>query len=47
MNDGAMSASGQERRFRDVRRVSDLPSTADISGLGQHFAFVPHANARP
>jgi hypothetical protein len=36
-----MSASGQTRRFRDVRGMSGLPQTADISGRGRHFAFVP------
>jgi hypothetical protein len=39
-----MSASGQTRRFRDVRARSGLPQTADISGPGQHFAFVPLAD---
>src|SRR6476620_3367847 len=37
----AMSAWGQTRRFRDVRGISDLPPTADISGPGRHFAFGP------
>jgi hypothetical protein len=36
-----MSAPGQTRRFRDVRDMSGLPQTADISGPGRHFAFVP------
>jgi hypothetical protein len=36
-----MSDLGQSRRFRDVRGMSDLPPTADISGHGRHFAFVP------
>jgi hypothetical protein len=40
----AMSASGQTRRFRDVRGMSGLPQTADISGRGRHFAFVPKAD---
>jgi hypothetical protein len=38
-----MSGLGQTRRFRDVRGMSGLPQTADISGLGRHFAFVPKA----
>jgi hypothetical protein len=33
----------QTRRFRDVRDMSGLPQTADISGPGRHFAFVPKA----
>ncbi len=36
-----MSASGQTRHFRDVCCMSGLPPTADISGPGWHFAFVP------
>jgi len=40
----AMSALGQTRRFRDVRGMSGLPPTADISGHGRHFAFVPIAD---
>jgi hypothetical protein len=36
-----MSALGQTRRFRDVRGMSGLPQTADVSGRGRHFAFVP------
>jgi hypothetical protein len=36
-----MSQLGQARRFRDVPGMSGLPQTADISGLGRHFAFVP------
>jgi hypothetical protein len=36
-----MSALGQSRRFRDARDMSGLPQTADISGPGWHFAFVP------
>ncbi len=35
------SAKGQTRRFRDVRGMSGLPPTADISGPGRHFAFGP------
>src|SRR5260370_20022213 len=38
-----MCPSGQTRRFRDVRAMSALPQTADISGRGRHFAFVPGA----
>jgi hypothetical protein len=38
-----MSLLGQTRRFRDVRDMSGLPQTADISGPGRHFAFVPIA----
>jgi 2-iminobutanoate/2-iminopropanoate deaminase len=36
-----MTALGQTRRFRDVRDMSGLHPTADISGPGWHFAFVP------
>ena len=36
-----MSAQGQTRRFRDARRMSGLPPTADIFGAGRHFAFGP------
>src|SRR5260370_7950829 len=36
-----MTDKGQTRRFRDVRGMSGLPPTADISGHGRHFAFVP------
>ena len=39
----AMSALGQTRRFRDVRGMSGLPQTADISGPCRHFAFGPKA----
>jgi hypothetical protein len=39
----AMPAWDQSRRFGDVPRMSGLPQTADISGLGRHFAFVPKA----
>jgi len=42
-----MSALGQTRRFRDVRGMSGLPPTADISGHGRHFAFVPEADIWP
>ena len=38
-----MSASGQTRRFRDVRDMSGLTRTADFSGPGRHFALVPEA----
>ena len=38
------SALGQTRRFRDVRGMSGLPQTADISGRGRHFAFGPQAD---
>src|SRR5258705_13836455 len=36
-----MSQMGQTRRFRDVRGMSGLPPTADISGHGRNFTFVP------
>jgi hypothetical protein len=36
-----MTALGHSRRFRDVRDMSGQPQTADISGPGRHFAFVP------
>jgi hypothetical protein len=36
-----MSASGQTRRLGHVGDMSGLPQTADISGSGRHFAFVP------
>jgi hypothetical protein len=39
-----MSGLGHSRRFCDVRGVSGLPPTADISGHGRHFAFVPKAD---
>jgi len=39
-----MSASGQTRRFRDVRDMSGLPQTANISGPGRHFALGPIAD---
>ena len=42
-----MSVSGQTRRFRDVRGMSGLPQTADISGPGRHFAFGPKADIAP
>jgi hypothetical protein len=35
---------GQTHRFRDVRDMSGLPQTADISGPGRHFAFVPQSD---
>ncbi len=38
----AQSALGQTRRFRDARRMSGLPPTADISGASRHFAFGPN-----
>ena len=34
---------GQTRRFRDVRGMSGLTPTADISGLSRHFALGPGA----
>src|SRR5258708_5918951 len=37
---------GQTRRFRDVRLMSGLPPTADVSGPGRHFAFGPESDAR-
>jgi hypothetical protein len=40
----AMSELGQTRRFCDVRGMSGLTPTADISGPGRHFAFVPIAD---
>jgi hypothetical protein len=43
MNDGVMSELGQTRRFRDVRGLSDLPPTSDVSRSDRHFAFVPKA----
>ena len=46
MRQRTVSASGQARRFRDVRGMSGLPPTADISGQGRHFAFVPVAVLR-
>jgi hypothetical protein len=36
-----MTALGQTRRFCDVRSMSDVTPTADISGPSRHFAFVP------
>jgi len=36
-----MSASGQTRRFRDIRVTSGLLQAADVSGPGRHFAFGP------
>jgi hypothetical protein len=41
--DCPMSELGHSRRFRDGRGMSGLPQTADISGPGRHFAFVPIA----
>jgi len=41
-----MTASGQTRRFRDVRSMSGLPQIADISGPGRHFAFAPNTDMR-
>jgi hypothetical protein len=41
-----MTALGQTRRFRDVRGMSGLPQTADVSGSGRHFAFVPKGDIR-
>jgi hypothetical protein len=38
---------GQTRRFRRVRGASGLPQTADTSGPGQHFAFVPEVDMEP
>jgi hypothetical protein len=35
---------GQSSRLRDVRGMSGLPQTADISGPSRHFAFVPIAD---
>jgi hypothetical protein len=40
-NSKEVSALGQSRRFRDVRGMSGLPPTVDISGHGRHFAFGP------
>ena len=34
------------RRFRDVRRMSGLPPTSDVSGPGRHFAVGPKAVTR-
>src|SRR3979409_2253122 len=36
-----MSAWGHSRRLGHVGDKSGLPQTADISGSGRHFAFVP------
>jgi len=38
------SVVGQTRRIRDVRGMSGPLHTVDISGPGQHFAFVPGAD---
>jgi hypothetical protein len=35
----------QTRRFRDVRGMSGLPQTADISGPCRRFAFVPQPDS--
>jgi hypothetical protein len=37
----AMPAWGRSRLFGDVRRMSGLPPTSDVSRPGRHFAFVP------
>src|SRR5688500_9895615 len=39
-----MTALGQTLRFHDVRRMSGLPPTADISGSHRLFAFGPIAD---
>src|SRR5512139_2489869 len=39
-----MSQLGQARRFPDVRRMSGLSPTPDISGAGRLFAFGPEAD---
>jgi hypothetical protein len=36
-----MSALGQERTFRNVRRMSALPPKADIDGAHGNVCFVP------
>jgi hypothetical protein len=36
-----MSASGQKRRFGDVRATSALPPKADIQRKGRHVSNVP------
>jgi len=46
MNDGVMSILGPTRRFRDVRGMSGLTPTADISGPSRHFAFGPQGDIR-
>ena len=39
---GALTpALGHTRRFHDVRRMSGLAPTADISGDARHYAFGP------
>ena len=43
MNDVVMSELGQTRRFPDVRRMSGLPPSSDVSGAGRDFAFGPEA----
>src|SRR5260370_42642320 len=39
----SMSALGHSRRLGHVGDMSGLPQTADISGPGRPFAFVPFA----
>ena len=39
-----MSELGHSRRLGHVGDMSGLPQTADISGPGRHFAFVPNAD---
>ena len=43
MSGSAKSVVGQTRRFPDVRRMSGLPPSSDVSGAGRHFAFGPRA----
>src|SRR4030088_2285310 len=40
------SVMGHSRRLGLVGDMSGLPQTADISGPGRHFAFVPKAEVR-
>ncbi len=40
----AMTASGQQRRFRDVRVMSDLPQTADVRLVARHGSDGPTAD---
>jgi hypothetical protein len=40
------SVVGHTRRFHDVRRMSGLAPTADISGDARHYAFGPGADNR-
>jgi len=35
---------GHSRRFGDVRRMSGLPQTSDVSRPGRHFALVPETD---